>query len=194
GYEIAKQMCYAKENQLTTCQINIVPKASVSVGQLLSVLRWDVNPEDLDSHLFKYDASGNRVYQIYYANQVSGADSLDVDDRDSYGPETVTIDKLDPKANYVYAIHHFAGSGSITTTSQAQVSVLQNGKPVRIYKAPLAGFGQWWKVFEVKNGQVIPCQQDCMFSIAPQPTARSRALPTPRWLLDAMSAPMPPKK
>ena len=193
GYEIAKQMCYAKENQLTTCQINIVPKNSVSAGQLLSVLRWDVNPEDLDTHLFKYDASGKLVYQIYYESQVSGTDSLDVDDRYSYGPETVTINQLDPRANYVYAVHHYIGSGSITTTSQAQVSVLQNGKPVRIYKAPLTGEGRWWKVFEVQNGQVIPCQSNCMYSTTPQPTLRSRGVGQPRWLQDAMQAPMPKK-
>jgi hypothetical protein len=176
-----------------TCQINIVPTTSVSEGQLVSVLRWDVNPNDLDSHLFKYNASGQQQYHIYYSNRSGGADNLDVDDTTSYGPETVTINQLDPTANYVYAIYHYGGSGSITTTSQAQVSVLQNGKPVRIYKAPLTGEGRWWKVFEVQNGQVIPCQSNCMYSDTPQPTPRSRDGGQPRWLRDAMQAPMPKK-
>jgi uncharacterized protein YfaP (DUF2135 family)/pimeloyl-ACP methyl ester carboxylesterase len=189
GYQTAKQVCDVKETQLVTCQINIVPTTSVSEGQLVSVLRWDVNPNDLDSHLIKYNANGQQQYHIYYSNRNGGTDNLDVDDTTSYGPETVTINQLDPTANYVYAIYHYGGSGSITTTSQAQVSVLQNGKPVRIYKAPLTGEGRWWKVFEVQNGQVIPCQSNCMYSSEPQPTFKHRGKSR---LFQIINNPIPP--
>jgi hypothetical protein len=61
----------------------------------------------------------------------------------------------------------------LLATSQAQVSVLQNGKPVRIYKAPLTGFGRWWKVFEIQKWSSHTLSaSNCMYSSTePQPTA-----------------------
>ena len=129
------------------------------------VLEWGENPDDLDSHLVKYDSSGNRVYQIAYWNKSpSGtSDNLDVDDVSSYGPETITIEQVDSDARYVYAVHHYGGSGSLTETSNAEVT-LTHGDSTRTFNVPGTGEGIYWKVFEIDDGEVFPCNSDCLFS------------------------------
>ena len=64
------------------------------------VLNWGASPSDLDSHLVY---PGNHVY----FSQKEGTDAnLDVDDTDSYGPETITIERKHSGERYVYAVHN----------------------------------------------------------------------------------------
>lgn len=51
------------------------------------VLTWGKTPEDLDSHMI---FPGNN---IFFGNQKGTDAELDVDDTDSYGPETITLQK-----------------------------------------------------------------------------------------------------
>jgi pimeloyl-ACP methyl ester carboxylesterase len=135
-------------------------------GQASIRLTWEIDPQDLDSHLVKYNAAGEQQYHIYYSDKVDtiSGDNLDLDDVTSYGPETTTIQYLDPSARYVFAVYHYAGSGSITTTSSAHVAVGYGNNSTINFSAPTSGEGVWWKVFEIQNGVVLPCQSNCMFS------------------------------
>ncbi|HLP62783.1 MAG TPA: hypothetical protein VK186_28350 [Candidatus Deferrimicrobium sp.] len=125
------------------------------------VLLWDVEPRDLDSHLFFPDESpvGNRhiYYPARYMNAFSGimhAASLDVDDTTSYGPETVTIYKA-VNGRYEYAIYHYAGEGTIGTTSKAEVTVITHSTTQK-FSAPLTCTMKWWHVMdlEIKGSDV----------------------------------------
>lgn len=51
------------------------------------VLTWGQTPDDLDSHMI---FPGNN---IYFENKTGTDAELDVDDTDSYGPETITLQK-----------------------------------------------------------------------------------------------------
>ena len=133
-------------------------------GALSIVLEWGLNPRDLDSHLVKYDQDGIQQYHLAYYDKrdATTGDNLDHDDTTSYGPETTTIQSVDPMARYVFAIHHYAGSGSITTTSNATVTVTYGDRAPVVFRVPNSGDGIWWKVFEINNGNVEPCQAECM--------------------------------
>ena len=66
-----------------------------------AVLTWGANPSDLDSHL-AYENN-----HIYYSKKVGSKAHLDVDDTNSYGPETITIVKKKEGKKYLYAIHNY---------------------------------------------------------------------------------------
>ena len=81
-------------------------------GQIRIVLTWSDDagdPPDLDSHLFTPTIGGS-THHVYYANTGSVASApyatLDVDDRDWSGPETITIqDSYD--GTYEYRVHQY---------------------------------------------------------------------------------------
>lgn len=120
--------------------------------ELRLTLTWGENPEDLDSHLFTPEISGD-PYHIFFANEGSLEQipfaELDVDDVTSFGPENITINELYP-GTYHYAIHHFSGTENITK-SEAEVTVSPGiGIPIT-YKVPEISSGEnwWWHVFEI---------------------------------------------
>lgn len=119
------------------------------------VLSWDENPEDLDAHLIT-PSIGGLQYHIYFANKYSGSidtvpyAELDVDDRDSYGPETITIHQLQ-SGTYHYFVNHYSGSGNLTT-SGAMVKVYTENVLYRSFSAPTTGspVDDWnWHVFQI---------------------------------------------
>lgn len=181
----------------TTTFFNVQPQTSnsgfaslrpiLSEGQMSVRLSWDEDPRDLDSHLVKYDSNGEREYHIYYShkNDSGTGDNLDRDDTTSFGPETTTIQSVDPASRYVFAVYDYAGSGSITGTSNAEVTVDYGGlqQPLTL-RAPTSGEGRWWKVFEINNGIVEPCRSSCIYS--DDSALRSSGLNdhSPLWLKD----------
>lgn len=115
------------------------------------VLNWGRSPSDLDSHLVYPD---NHVF--YSAKQGSQA-HLDVDDTDSFGPETITIVKKKSGEKYVYAVHDFSDSDQPTTLnlgkSSASVRVYVGQTLIRTYNARPGAAGNTWVVFGIdENG------------------------------------------
>lgn len=171
-------------NQGNASLRSILPEGTMSIR-----LSWDETPQDLDSHLIKYDATGSEQYHIFYASAGDAAtgDSLDIDDTSSFGPETVTIQSVDSTANYIYAVHHFSGSGSISSTSNAKVTIDFGSNDTTLLSAPTTGEGLWWKVFEIIEGNIIPCRTDCILDSQPtnQDSLAARKSPNvsePLWL------------
>ncbi|NEV64264.1 DUF4214 domain-containing protein [Thiorhodococcus minor] len=121
-------------------------------------LRWGENPSDLDSHLRRY-TSGTQDYEVYYSSPASEDALLDIDVTSGYGPETITIDPLGSARVYRYVVHHYAGSESIAT-SGAVVS-LTIGDTTHEYYPP-GEMGLYWHVFDINNGVIEPCQQNCI--------------------------------
>jgi pimeloyl-ACP methyl ester carboxylesterase len=188
GYDKTVNTCTILPLISNQCTLVLSPERTNANGEFTAVLTWDLNPQDLDSHLSKYDSNGTELYHLFYSNKsVAGiADSLDLDDVTSYGPETITIDEIDNSAHYIYAVHHYAGTGSISTSSEAQVS-LQMGTENMLLNAPVSGSGKWWKVFEIINSQIIPCTSDCIMDSRPTQAAKGLAVGTvtdEKWLAD----------
>ncbi|WP_010113539.1 tetratricopeptide repeat protein [Acinetobacter sp. P8-3-8] len=111
------------------------------------VLNWSKNPLDLDSHL------SYKNQHIYWDNKQGLAANLDVDDVDSYGPETVTIDKKLDGQYYVYSVHDYSNRERPNTNSlsnsQAKVMVYAGESLIRSYYVPTTKTGNLWTVFRI---------------------------------------------
>jgi tetratricopeptide (TPR) repeat protein len=114
------------------------------------VLNWGAEPADLDAHIVY---PGNH---IFWNAKTGRQANLDVDDRDSYGPETITIDKKQFGEKYVYAVHDYTDLYATTTErlskSQAKVFVYIGQTLVRSYYVPVGKHGNLWVVFAI-DGQ-----------------------------------------
>jgi hypothetical protein len=123
-------------------------------GQITIVLTWGGQPRDLDAHLSGPDRSGGR-FHVFYANpsdpQPSPYASLDVDDTQSFGPETITIAK-DPTTGafvageYRYWVHNFSGEAGYDV-SNARVTVNTGGGQLDSFTPPGGSTGlAIWRV------------------------------------------------
>ena len=114
------------------------------------VLSWGASPSDLDSHLVGPTSIGG-TFHVYYSNKSYGDEvDLDRDDTDSYGPETVTIRRINDGV-YTYAVHNYSDRGSSYSTSLsssgAQVKVYRGAELVMTYNVPTGTDGTLWTVF-----------------------------------------------
>jgi tetratricopeptide (TPR) repeat protein len=122
-----------------------------NLDSLRIVLNWGQQPLDLDSHIL-YPNN-----HIYYMNKTGTDAWLDVDDTDSYGPETITIDRRHEGERYVYAVHDFSNGDNLNDTalsaSSAKVFVYVGQTLVRTYYMPRNKVGNLWTVFAInENG------------------------------------------
>jgi hypothetical protein len=124
-------------------------------GSLRIILNWGENPWDLDSHLTGPMEDGTR-FHMYYMNQepTGSMVNLDVDDTDSYGPETTTLLTLRDGV-YRFSIFNYTEQsvegGSGIYNSPTTVEIYDSEGLVRSYTAPAftAGSGNTWRVFEL---------------------------------------------
>lgn len=73
-------------------------------NQARFVLEWDKKPRDLDAYL------ECEAFQISYRNKRNSENfaTLDRDDTNSYGPETITLLSIDPDMEYSYSINNYS--------------------------------------------------------------------------------------
>ena len=115
-----------------------------------AVLTWGQNPHDLDSHLeITGPAATGGTSHLYFGNRsefntlsdgqyvckTTAKYCLDLDDVESYGPETTMIMTLDANSTYLFYVHHYSGGGDIAT-SPAKVVLYSRDKVVGTYNAP----------------------------------------------------------
>jgi len=151
-----------------TYEFSITPV--LAENEVRIVLTWGETPSDLDSHLVRLNSEGNIDYHVYYGNMhPSNADAnLDVDDTTSYGPETITINNLDKNKTYKYYVHDFSNRSNHNDTalkdSGAKVTVYYGDQSQTFYVPNEVGNA--WKVFEIINGEIIPCTNGCIFGVS----------------------------
>ncbi|MFK6999541.1 tetratricopeptide repeat protein [Flavobacterium oreochromis] len=119
------------------------------------VLSWGQRPLDIDSHL-----SYQGGYVCYYQMDAVNA-KLDVDDTDSYGPETITITKKMQGKKYVYAVHNFSdkdktNNNNLATISRAKVYVYIGNTLIKTYSPQAGKMGTVWIPFIIdENGNLV---------------------------------------
>ncbi len=125
-------------------------------GNFRIVLTWGETPKDVDAHLYTPSISG-QAYHIFYRSACRGdrdappyAD-LDIDDRNSFGPETITIAQFAP-GTYNYIVHNYGGQndpddGGDLGSGRVQVFD-ETGNLVRTFYSP-GGGGYFWNVFSI---------------------------------------------
>ncbi|GKS65433.1 hypothetical protein YTPLAS72_27370 [Nitrospira sp.] len=155
----------------TNVAVNDCLTTTTSTGLSIK-LTWGASPADVDSHLFI--PNGDHVF--FGAKGALAAlpfASLDVDDRDSFGPEVVTITQL-MQGTYTYAVHNFSGTFTPgLTESPTRVELNQNGQ-ITVFTPPSGeGTKPWWDVFTI----VVDAQ--CQVSVTPVNTWLDQAPASP---------------
>ena len=156
NYITASENIYIVGGETNTKDLSISP--ILTSGEVRIKLSWGQNPRDLDSHLVKKTGT-TTDYHIYYGNKSGGSDTLDTDDRNGYGPETITISNLSGSSTYSYYVYHYSGS-SILKDSSAKVEIYYGDSTIT-YTVPNED-GRYWKVFDVENGVITPCVSNCI--------------------------------
>lgn len=117
------------------------------------VLGWGSSPADLDSHMVY---PGNH---IFFNHKLGDNGNLDVDDTDSFGPETITLTRRENGKPYVYAVHDYSDKSDPDTrnlsNSEAKVFVYVGESLVRTYYVPKDQSGNLWTVFKVNENGAI---------------------------------------
>ena len=131
---------------------NLPMSPVLAEGETRIVLTWNEHPRDLDSHLVGSD------FHVYYSSQNSYDSlgrhrvNLDLDDTDSYGPETITIYQ-GVDGVYTYSVYDYTNGGSRQSTrlseSGATVRVYQGAGVVAEYHIPAGVPGTTWRVFRI---------------------------------------------
>ncbi|EFC0618879.1 TPA: tetratricopeptide repeat protein [Escherichia coli] len=129
-----------------------ISPAMTSLDGMRVVLSWGEKPFDLDSHLLFPGG------HIYFDSKEGTDANLDVDDTDSYGPETVTISKKHFGESYIYAVQDYSNKGlpnsNYLSASKAKVFVYVGSSLVRCYSVPAGKRGNIWTVFKLNpNGE-----------------------------------------
>ena len=139
---------------------DLVLSPTLDSGELRIVLTWGEAPADLEAHLTAPNPDGCRHHLFYWDKSIPGA-SLDVDTRQSYGPETISISQLQT-GTYRFYVHDFtnrlSGSSTALSTSGATVTVYSgDGGTPMVFNVP-AGAGTVWHVFNLDgtSGDVTP--------------------------------------
>jgi hypothetical protein len=156
---------FAARPGIDVVRINASPR--LAEGEVRIVLTWGETPWDLDSHLFTpYDSAfGDNTYHIWYGNKTDAVgNNLDVDDTDSYGPETMTIPVL-RNGLYKYYVADFTNCIRDNPTSYdlsysgAMVNVYTSNGLTATFTVPVNTPGVIWEVFEIRNGSIVPIQR-----------------------------------
>ncbi len=119
----------------------------VNLDSMRVVLTWGSYPKDLDSQL---------VYpenHVYYSKKKGADANLDVDDRNGYGPETITLTKRHIGERYVYAVKDYSNRGDLQSRSlsrsNARVDIYVGKTHIRTYKVKSGITANHWVVFGI---------------------------------------------
>lgn len=128
------------------------------------VLTWNAEPADLDAHLFT-DQGGH----IYYKQHSIDYARMDLDDTQSFGPETITVDDVSALGGFTYAVHNFTDRAQFSDASRlassgAVVRVYSGSELLKTYTVPENMYGTVWNVFSVDENGVITDGGDFSYS------------------------------
>jgi len=133
------------------------------LGEIRTILTWGSNPVDMDSHLITPEIDSFN-FHISYSNRGNSESApfavLDLDDLDGFGPETITIKKLE-SGIYKYYVHQYSNDGSLNE-SKGRVQIFDSpncdGEVIDIKEE---GEGRYWNVFEIngENGEILEVNQ-----------------------------------
>lgn len=100
---------------------------TIPLEKIRFVLTWAEKPMDLDLHLRGKNLN-REDFHISYRDKKSipNLAKLDRDDTNGYGPETITLDRIEDQGEYSLFVHNYSNDENIK--SSATVHVYANGK------------------------------------------------------------------
>ena len=88
-----------------------------------------------------------------------GSAILDIDSRTGFGPETITIKRVNNYGGYSFYVHNFSESNNPNSfglsNSNAIVRVYWKGRLLYTFYVPRNQKGTIWNVFEIRNGNIL---------------------------------------
>jgi len=128
-------------------------------------LTWDENPSDLDTHLAIVKGH-SLVEEVTWDHKKAtlgeGTIELDVDDRNGYGPETLTLNGLTEEQLHEYVFYYyvrlFDGEGTLKSSDAKIVIILKDGttKEYDVSTSTVVNqSGEYWNVFAIKDGEIV---------------------------------------
>lgn len=128
----------------------------MELGEIRIVLDWASDPSDLDAHFTK---EGN--YHISFQNMHVADDrkvTLDIDSRNGYGPETITVKQISSTTEYQYWVHDYSNrhqqSSEWLSKSHAKVKIYDRDMLVHTITVPQKRKGETWRVFSIIGGKI----------------------------------------
>ena len=118
------------------------------------VLSWGEKPRDLDLHLVGSDFHISYRNMKSYANQAE----LDRDDTNGYGPETITLQRIEASKRYVLYVHNYSNDAKIN--QKARVYIYLNNRLDRVITLPQTS-KRIVKVLEIYNKEASYINQPC---------------------------------
>jgi len=129
----------------------------LKVKYLRTVLDWGAFPKDLDAHFIRKNG-----YHISFRNSrvaKDGSGKLDRDDRNGFGPETITVKEISKDSEYEFFVHDYTNrkdpSSTELSASGANVKVFGEGRLLRLFRIPADKKGTKWEVFKIIKGQIV---------------------------------------
>lgn len=159
----------------TTFSTALVP-ASAS-GNISIVLTWAATPTDLDSHLVGPILPSGRFHCYYSTPNPVPYVSLDLDDTNGFGPETVTVTTSGGNmvpGSYSYFVHNYSGTPAFNV-SNGSVTVFQGGAQIGQFLVGGASgtpTNIYWSVFgftltATPTGQIVISTVQTFTNVAP---------------------------
>jgi hypothetical protein len=112
GYFLSQITLQLTDNIPAGTLADFVLSPVLASGQFRAVLTWAALPTDLDAHMKTPNGC-----EVYYRNRACGSISLDVDQRQGFGPETVTINGFQVTGTYTYYVINYSGEKPLTTSN-----------------------------------------------------------------------------
>ena len=97
-------------------------------GEMRIVLLWGRKIQDLDLHLYITEKNGQKIH-VWHKNRKTPTANLDVDNRNGFGPETITIKNPNP-GEYMIVAHAYQDPKAESTLKMSE-----SGAEVRVYQA-----------------------------------------------------------
>jgi hypothetical protein len=153
--------------------VNFAMSPDLAAGEYRVILTWGATPADLDTYFWTPD----ETYPLVWYDKRGSCDvepftCLDIDDRDGYGPETISLIHLADSGTYAYAVYNvefFKPGIPPITASQARVRLYDADGLKFEYVVPSTGEGGLWYVFDLDaaTGELIA--KNCITYYPPLP-------------------------
>jgi pimeloyl-ACP methyl ester carboxylesterase len=160
GYTSQTTPVYVRADETTTIEEGMITE--LTPGSANIRLNWGIFPLDLDVHLRRY-TDRNEDYHLSHDNTTTSDASLHRDDKTGFGLEIVNIQSVSANKLYRYVVNKPDGLLNLIGTiadSDSVVTLVWQDKRHQFY--PPNEPGTYWHVFDIVDGVVTPCQQNCM--------------------------------
>ena len=157
GYNKEYFELYVSDNGADNDQtISLSP--TLAANEIRFVLEWGATPVDVDSHLEGVCRTGGSTrVDVNWTHEkaTSGGKTiaeLDLDDRNGYGPETITL--YDTNGSYEYKVHRYSQDGDLASSGATVKIYTANSSSPIVVTVPAGVDRDWWTVCRIENGEI----------------------------------------